>query len=151
MPTSRPVFAVVVTIGLCTLILAMPSRSQVPDCGKQDQLIVPASKLAHFCGNRVPGRFYIKVKDKNRLAKDVPPKVANQLDVFPGLVPHTREDSIALGRALAGKYHAVFSDNHCRDDCRDFMMYDLADSDAAAMALDPRIEFIEPEKLAIIQ
>jgi hypothetical protein len=151
MQTSRSVFAAVVITGLCALVLITPLRSQVPDCAKQDQLIVPASKLLHFCGNRVPGRFFVKIKDRDRLANDVPPGAANRLDVLPGLVPHSREESISLGRALAEKYHAIFSDNHCRDDCRYFRIHNLADSDAAAMALDPRIEYIEPDKLAIIQ
>jgi hypothetical protein len=152
MQTSRPVFAAVVIISLCAFVLTTPLRSQVPDCSQAPfQLIPPASKLSHFCGNRVPGRFFVKIKDKYRLAKDVPPRVENRLGVLPGLVPHGRKECISLGRALAEKYHAIFSDNHCRDDCRYFSIQDLADSDAAAMALDPRIEYIEPDKLAILQ
>jgi hypothetical protein len=159
MVISRPVL-LAGAMSVFGLSFALPLRSKVPDCTKQEQRtskappkpIIPPSKLLYFCGpNRVPGRFYVKLKENDDLAKDVPSTVANELNVLPGLVPDTREKSISLGRALAEKYHAIFSDNHCRDDCKYFSVSEISDTDAAAMALDPRIEYMEPDKVAITQ
>ncbi len=161
MQTSHSAFAAVV-IGLCALVLTTPLRSQVPDCTqyKQEEShskaplkpIVPTSKLLHFCSpSRIPGRFFVKVKDNDDLAKDVPPLVANELEVLPGLVPNSKEKCTALGRTLAEKYHARFSNNYCTDDFRVFMVWEISDSDAATMAQDPRIEYMEPDMTAIAQ
>jgi hypothetical protein len=159
MVISRPLL-LAVAMSVFALSFALPLRSQVPDCTKQEQRtskappkpIIPPSKLLYFCGSgRVPGRFYVKLKENDDLAKDVPAVVANKLNVLPGLVPDTREKSISLGRALAEKYHAIFSDNHCRGDCKYFSVSEISDTDAAAMALDPRIEYMEPDKVAITE
>jgi hypothetical protein len=159
MVISRLLF-LAVAVSVFGLSFALPLRAEVPDCSKQEprtskaplKPVIPLSKLLYFCGpNRVPGRFYVKLKANEDLAKDVPPTVANELNVSPGLVPDTREKSISLGRALAEKYHAVFSDNHCRGDCKYFSVSEISDADAAAMALDPRIEYMEPDKVAITQ
>jgi hypothetical protein len=158
MAISRPVL-LAVAMSVFGLSFALPLRSDVPDCTKQEprtakappKPIIPPSKLLNFCGPRVPGRFYVKLKENDDLAKDVTSTIANELNVLPGLVPDTREKSISLGRALAEKYHAIFSDNHCRDDCKYFSVSEISDTDAAAMALDPRIEYMEPDKVAITQ
>ena len=154
----RAIFRVALVF-CCGLAFVTVARSEVPDCAKEEgrqtkaplKPVVPASKLLNFCGNRVPGRFFVKVKDKERLTKDVPPPVASKLDVLPGLVPDNRAKSIVLGRAFAEKYHAIFSDNHCSNDCRYYRLDEISDADAATMALDPRIEYMEPDKLAIAQ
>jgi hypothetical protein len=161
MDISRIVFLTII-IASCELVFSTPLHSQVPDCTKfkQEDLhskaplkpVVPSSKLLNFCSpSRIAGQFVVKVKDNDELAKDVPPAVADKLDVLPRLIPDNREKCTAFGRAIAEKYHSRFAFNSCRDDFRIFSVQGISDADAAAMAQDPRIEYLEPNMRATAQ
>jgi hypothetical protein len=164
MSISRFVFLAAI-IGSCELVFPVPLHSQVPDCTKFKQEesyskapikpIVPASKLLHFCNpSRITGQFVVKIKDNDDLAKDVPPAVADKLDVLPGLVPDNKEKCTAFGRVIAEKYRSRFTANFanfCSDNFRFFSVQGISDVDAAAMAQDPRIEYMEPNLRATVQ
>jgi hypothetical protein len=148
-------------LGFLGLTVAPSLQAQVPDCTnfKQEEShspaplkpIVPASKLLHFCSpSRVPGEFVVKIKDNEDLAKDLSPEVINALEILPGLVPDTKEKCTALGRALADKHHAKLSRVFCTDDFRFFSVREISDEEAATMAQDPRIEYLEPNIRASI-
>jgi hypothetical protein len=154
MSISRSVFPTMF-MGCFGLTLAPSLQAQVPDCSnfKQEEShssaplkpIVPASKILHFCSpSRIPGQFIVKIKDNDDLAKELAPTVINQLEILPGLVPDTKEKCTSLGRALAERYHAKLSVINCADDARFFGVNEISDEDAATMAQDPRIEYLEP-------
>jgi hypothetical protein len=143
-------------IGFLGLTAASSLQAQVPDCTnfKQEELhspapikpIVPASKLLNFCSpSRLPGEFFVKIKDNEDLAKDLSPAVIKALEILPGLVPDTKQKCTALGRALADKHHAKLSRVFCQDDFRFFSVSEISDKEAATMAQDPRIEYLEPD------
>jgi hypothetical protein len=142
-------------IGFFELTAAGSLQAQVPDCAhfKEEEThspapikpVVPASKLLYFCSpSRIPGEFFVKIKDNEDLAKDLPATVIQALGILPGLIPDTKEKCTALGRALADRHHAKLSRVFCTDDFRFFSVREISDEDAAAMAQDPRIEYLEP-------
>jgi hypothetical protein len=149
-----PVFRVIVA-GCVGLILAPLLQAQVPDCANFKQAesqskaprkpIVPESKILHFCSpNRIPGQFIVKIKDNDDLAAGLSPSAIKTLGILPGLVPDTKEKCTSLARALAEKYHGKLSMLNCADDARVFSIYEMSDEAAAALAHDPRIEYLEP-------
>jgi hypothetical protein len=146
----------ILCVGIFGPLIASLSHAQVPDCAhfKEEELhspqplkpVVPRSKLLHFCyPGRIPGVFFVKIKNDEDLAKDISPSDLKRLKILPGLVPNSKAKCVELGQALAEKHRAKLAETYCTDELRTFVVRDISDADAAALAQDPRVEYLEPD------
>ena len=111
------------------------------------EAVAPSSKLLHFDSpNRVPEQYVVAFKEHVELLRDVPPSVARKLKVSPNTIPNDPKSIEKLAEDLAAAYHG-----HLGVWVRGFAGFeikDISEPSIKRMAIDPRIQFIQPEVYA---
>lgn len=128
-----------------------------PEVVKAPEWTIPASKLVNLGHpERVPNKFIVVFKDDDDLSKDVPPPVADSLEIAPGELPTTTEGITRIGVELAGRFRSkeLLPPEDDGSDLRrikhvytsvfrGFSLDGVSDKNIVELARDPRVKYVE--------
>jgi hypothetical protein len=130
-----------------------PPAIAASTCLHSPPISIPENKLLHFDSPiRIPNAYLVAFKCEKALAVDTANTAAHRSQVIPDTLPTSQANCAALASAFAVRYGGTVGPVWCSaKQFRAFSIKGISEEGIADLARDPRVEFVEPDMVAIAQ
>ena len=120
-------------------------------CVHEPPISIPENKLLHFDSPiRIPNAYLVQFKCEKALAVHTPNTASHRSQVLSGTLPTSHANCVALASAYAARFGGSVGSVWCSVGFRGFSITGISEAGIADLAMDDRIEFVEPDMVATI-
>jgi hypothetical protein len=130
----------------------VPKAASASTCVHFPPINIPEDKLLHFDSQiRVRNSFMVAFKCDDGLIRDVSQYSALRTQILPEKMPTNEENCVLLAKAYVARFGGHLRGVWFNGALRGFGISDISDASIAILAMDDRVEYVEPDMVAVAQ